>query len=62
MSLAYNAAHAMGLEPLPTGLGLRVAATDPRTGLTKMQDFDKLTWREVRTRSDVEIHSVEWNY
>ncbi|KAI0704695.1 hypothetical protein C8Q76DRAFT_752492 [Earliella scabrosa] len=47
VSLAYNAAHAMGLEPLPTGLGLRVAATDPRTELTKMQDFDKLTWREM---------------
>ncbi|KAI0738312.1 hypothetical protein C8Q80DRAFT_271325 [Daedaleopsis nitida] len=47
VSMAYVAAHDMVLDPLPTGLNLRVARADPHTGASFMQDFDSLTYPDM---------------
>ena len=48
VSLTYIAANALGLDPRPTGLGLRVPTVSASTGMYTTADYDQLAWPAVR--------------
>ncbi|KAI0704703.1 hypothetical protein C8Q76DRAFT_801607 [Earliella scabrosa] len=49
VSLTYIAANALGLDPRPTGLGLRVPTVSASTGIYTMADYDQLPRVEMCT-------------